>query len=101
MRRTGSRSTGTTLATNCPEYKVTAVQVMPVFHSSEWQSRVKQFTAQQTSLLDSVSAPASGHERRTAGEHLDGDGGDGLDRFILEAIRSHRAELAPKAARPG
>ena len=39
-------------ATNCPEYKVTAVQVMPVFHSSEWQSRFKQFTEQQLSLLD-------------------------------------------------
>ena len=39
-------------ATNCPEYKVTAVEVMPVFHSSEWQSRFKQFTEQQLALLD-------------------------------------------------
>jgi formate dehydrogenase major subunit len=39
-------------ATNCPEYKVTAVQVMPVFHSSEWQSRFQKFTEQQISLLD-------------------------------------------------
>ena len=39
-------------ATNCPEYKVTAVQVMPVFHPSEWQSRFKQFTKEQLSLLD-------------------------------------------------
>ena len=26
-------------ATNCPEYKVTAVQVQPVFGTSEWQNR--------------------------------------------------------------
>jgi len=39
-------------ATNCPEYKVTAVQVMPVFHSSEWQARHKRFTEQQLALLD-------------------------------------------------
>ena len=57
-------------ATNCPEYKVTAVQVMPVFHSSEWQSRFKRFTEQQLSLLD---APSSGHERRAPGEHGEPD----------------------------
>jgi formate dehydrogenase major subunit len=39
-------------ATNCPEYKVTAVQVTPVFHSSEWQSRFKEFTEEQLALLD-------------------------------------------------
>ena len=39
-------------ATNCPEYKVTAVQVMPVFASSEWQARHKQFTREQLALLD-------------------------------------------------
>lgn len=39
-------------ATNCPEYKVTAVQVMPVFRSSEWQNRFKQFTDEQLALLD-------------------------------------------------
>jgi formate dehydrogenase major subunit len=38
-------------ATNCPEYKVTAVQVMPVFHSSEWQARNKQFSDEQLALL--------------------------------------------------
>jgi formate dehydrogenase major subunit len=38
-------------ATNCPEYKVTAVQVMPVFHSSEWQQRYKRFSEQQLALL--------------------------------------------------
>ena len=39
-------------ATNCPEYKVTAVQVMPVFHPSEWQQRFKQFSELQQELLD-------------------------------------------------
>jgi formate dehydrogenase major subunit len=39
-------------ATNCPEYKVTAVQVMPVFHSSEWQERHREFTEEQLALLD-------------------------------------------------
>jgi formate dehydrogenase major subunit len=38
-------------ATNCPEYKVTAVQVMPVFHSSEWQERNKRFHDEQLVLL--------------------------------------------------
>ncbi len=38
-------------ATNCPEYKVTAVQVMPVFNSSEWQERHRQFNQQQLALL--------------------------------------------------
>jgi formate dehydrogenase major subunit len=38
-------------ATNCPEYKVTAVQVMPVFRSSEWQDRHRRFTKQQLELL--------------------------------------------------
>ncbi|MEP6472316.1 MAG: formate dehydrogenase subunit alpha, partial [Gemmatimonadota bacterium] len=38
-------------ATNCPEYKVTAVQVMPVFGTSEWQQRFHQFSDQQLQLL--------------------------------------------------
>jgi formate dehydrogenase major subunit len=38
-------------ATNCPEYKVTAVQVSPVFHTSEWQHRFRQFTEEQLALL--------------------------------------------------
>ena len=47
-------------ATNCPEYKVTAVQVMPVFHSSTWQQRFKEFSELQQELLDGrapISAP--------------------------------------------
>ncbi|MDZ4864288.1 MAG: formate dehydrogenase subunit alpha [Gemmatimonadota bacterium] len=39
-------------ATNCPEYKVTAVQVMPVFGNSEWQERHHAFTAEQLTLLE-------------------------------------------------
>jgi formate dehydrogenase major subunit len=38
-------------ATNCPEYKVTAVQVSPVFATSEWQDRFRKFTEQQLALL--------------------------------------------------
>jgi formate dehydrogenase major subunit len=38
-------------ATNCPEYKVTAVQVAPVFHTSEWQNRFRKFTEEQLALL--------------------------------------------------
>jgi formate dehydrogenase major subunit len=38
-------------ATNCPEYKVTAVQVSPVFHASEWQNRFRRFTEEQLALL--------------------------------------------------
>ena len=50
-------------ATNCPEYKVTAVQVMPVAQPSEWQQQYSQFNREQlgllagetTQLLDEVS----------------------------------------------
>ena len=38
-------------ATNCPEYKVTAVQVMPVSRISEWQEHHRTFTEFQESLL--------------------------------------------------
>ncbi len=40
-------------ATNCPEYKVTAVQVVKVTQPSEWQQRYRQFSAQQDDLLKS------------------------------------------------
>jgi len=51
-------------ATNCPEYKVTAVQVMPVAQHSDWQKEFAQFTEKQLSLAqqgtDSVNlTPAS------------------------------------------
>ena len=39
-------------ATNCPEYKVTAVQVEPVTQPSEWQKRFRSFSEQQQELLE-------------------------------------------------
>ena len=38
-------------ATNCPEYKVTAVQVAKVMQSSEWQQDYAEFNREQLSLL--------------------------------------------------
>ena len=37
-------------ATNCPEYKVTAVQVSKVNQPSEWQERARRFAQEQSSL---------------------------------------------------
>ncbi|MFM7658776.1 MAG: molybdopterin oxidoreductase family protein, partial [Burkholderiaceae bacterium] len=37
-------------ATNCPEYKVTAVQVMPVTQPSEWQQNYERFNREQLEL---------------------------------------------------
>jgi formate dehydrogenase major subunit len=39
-------------ATNCPEYKVTAVQVARVNHPSEWQEQFQHFTDEQNDLLE-------------------------------------------------
>jgi formate dehydrogenase major subunit len=39
-------------ATNCPEYKVTAVQVSLVSHPSEWQEQFKRFSEQQIRLVE-------------------------------------------------
>ncbi|HEY2257366.1 MAG TPA: formate dehydrogenase subunit alpha [Variovorax sp.] len=39
-------------ATNCPEYKVTAVQVMPVTQASEWQREYSRFDKVQADLLE-------------------------------------------------
>ncbi|MBU6488885.1 MAG: formate dehydrogenase subunit alpha [Burkholderiales bacterium] len=38
-------------ATNCPEYKVTAVQVQPVKQPSEWQQQYERFNETQLELL--------------------------------------------------
>ncbi|GLU32398.1 NAD-dependent formate dehydrogenase subunit alpha [Trinickia caryophylli] len=38
-------------ATNCPEYKVTAVQVLPVQQPSEWQQQYSRFSETQLALL--------------------------------------------------
>jgi formate dehydrogenase major subunit len=43
-------------ATNCPEYKVTAVQATRVSQPSEWQKRFRDFTAKQESLLKAAEA---------------------------------------------
>ncbi|HUL12100.1 MAG TPA: formate dehydrogenase subunit alpha [Methylococcaceae bacterium] len=39
-------------ATNCPEYKVTAVQVMPVSQPSQWQQQYRAFSERQLDLLE-------------------------------------------------
>jgi len=43
-------------ATNCPEYKVTAVQVMPVAQPSEWQRSYSRFNTEQLALAGAVPA---------------------------------------------
>jgi formate dehydrogenase major subunit len=43
-------------ATNCPEYKVTAVQVTRVSQPSEWQKRYEAFSQRQQELLDDAAA---------------------------------------------
>ena len=44
-------------ATNCPEYKVTAVQVTRVNQPSEWQKRYQAFSQAQQALLDAAESP--------------------------------------------
>ncbi|KAF1038536.1 MAG: putative formate dehydrogenase [Herbaspirillum frisingense] len=43
-------------ATNCPEYKVTAVQVLPVTQPSEWQQHYQRFNREQLDLLKGEKA---------------------------------------------
>ncbi|MBS0450724.1 MAG: formate dehydrogenase subunit alpha [Proteobacteria bacterium] len=45
-------------ATNCPEYKVTAVQVMPVMQPSAWQREYSRFNQVQQELLDARTPEA-------------------------------------------
>jgi formate dehydrogenase major subunit len=45
-------------ATNCPEYKVTAVQAYKVTRLSEWQRKFEKFTEEQTDLLRRARAGA-------------------------------------------
>ena len=47
-------------ATNCPEYKVTAVQVMPVQQPSSWQAAYAAFNERQLGLLAARAAEAAG-----------------------------------------
>jgi formate dehydrogenase major subunit len=44
-------------ATNCPEYKVTAVQVMPVMQPSAWQQEYSRFNQVQQELLRARNEP--------------------------------------------
>ena len=46
-------------ATNCPEYKVTAVQATRVTQPSEWQKRFREFSENQEALLKSAGAVAA------------------------------------------
>jgi formate dehydrogenase major subunit len=39
-------------ATNCPEYKVTAVQVTKVSQHSDWQNEYRAFSDKQLELLE-------------------------------------------------
>lgn len=52
-------------ATNCPEYKVTAVQVMPVAQPSEWQRTYNRFNTQQEEFASTHMIP---REVSTAGK---------------------------------
>ena len=45
-------------ATNCPEYKVTAVQVTKVSNPSSWQQRFEQFTEQQLDFVEQAKRDA-------------------------------------------
>ncbi|WP_233217310.1 formate dehydrogenase subunit alpha [Trinickia dabaoshanensis] len=46
-------------ATNCPEYKVTAVQVQPVQQPSQWQQQYERFNETQLELLRERSLAAT------------------------------------------
>ena len=41
-------------ATNCPEYKVTAVQVAPAKHRSKWQHRFDENARRQSEYLETA-----------------------------------------------
>ena len=43
-------------ATNCPEYKVTAVQVTPASHRSQWQDRFLERSADQEKLAEATTS---------------------------------------------
>jgi formate dehydrogenase major subunit len=45
-------------ATNCPEYKVTAVQASKVHAPAEWQQRHKAFSDRQQHLLEQATLEA-------------------------------------------
>jgi formate dehydrogenase major subunit len=45
-------------ATNCPEYKVTAVQVVAVSQPSQWQKNYRRFNQDQLGLLAQAQQPS-------------------------------------------
>jgi formate dehydrogenase major subunit len=47
-------------ATNCPEYKVTAVQVTPVTQPSAWQQAYARFNSEQLDHLEAAAAAVTG-----------------------------------------
>ncbi len=47
-------------ATNCPEYKVTAVQATKVTQQSEWQAKFEAFSDEQLELLRQAKASTQG-----------------------------------------
>ncbi|MEK8033900.1 formate dehydrogenase subunit alpha [Ideonella sp. DXS29W] len=49
-------------ATNCPEYKVTAVQVTKVMQPSDWQKQYADFNRQQLEFLAKAQAPRAAKE---------------------------------------
>ena len=66
-------------ATNCPEYKVTAVQATRVTQPSEWQRRFREFSDTQKALLKGAGADvfagevAPRHERHRGAPGADGE----------------------------
>ena len=54
-------------ATNCPEYKVTAVEVRPANHRSEWQDR---FADRAQAQADALAAAAEGKTPSATGDSL-------------------------------
>jgi formate dehydrogenase major subunit len=53
---------GSDWATNCPEYKVTAVQVSRVHQTSEWQQGYARFAQEQQGLLEAALGERAGAE---------------------------------------
>jgi formate dehydrogenase major subunit len=53
-------------ATNCPEYKVTAVQVTRVTQPSDWQKRFRAFSTEQQSLLEQSGSNKGGRNSAKA-----------------------------------
>src|SRR5690606_30003955 len=53
-------------ATNCPEYKVTAVSLARVSQPSEWQQNYREFSRKQIELLRQARITADAEAERTS-----------------------------------